>query len=107
MTVAMAGVAVIVPAAVATGLTASGASAGKPASAVKSSSMLAMAGARTATAYPDARTKLTFAARHRVAKLEVSLVRAERAARRAAARRAAKRAAELRQQRAAAAATPA
>jgi hypothetical protein len=105
ITVAMAGVTVIVPAAVVTGLTASGASAGKPASAVQSSSMLAMAGARTATAYPDVRMRLT-GARQRVAELEVKRVRAERAARRAAARRAAKRAAELRAQRAAAAATP-
>jgi hypothetical protein len=102
ITVAMAGVTVIVPAAVAAGLTASGASAGKSASAVRSSSMLAMAGARTATAHPDARMRLTGAARREVAKLEVSRVRAERAA----ARRAAKRAAELRAQRAAAAATP-
>jgi hypothetical protein len=106
ITVAMAGVTVIVPVAVATGLTASSASAGKAAFAVKSSSMVAMAGARTATAYPDARMRLVGAARHRVAKLEVSRVRAERAARRAAARRAAKRAAALRAQRAAAAAAP-
>ena len=99
ITVAMAGVTVIVPAAIATGLTASGTSAGKPASAVNSSSMLAMAGAMTATAYPDDTTRLAGAARHREAKLEVRRVRAERAAaRRAAARRA---------QRAAAAAAPA
>jgi hypothetical protein len=109
LTVAMAGVTVIVPAAVATGLTASGASAGKSASAVQSSSMLAMAGARTATT-PDAGMRLTGAAHREVAKLEVSRVhaaerRAERRAaeRRAAARRAAKRAAERRAQRAAAA----
>jgi hypothetical protein len=89
ITVAMAGVTVIVPVAVATGLTASGGSAGKSASAVSSSSMLAMAGARTATAYPDNSMRLAGAARHRVAKLEVRRVRAERAARRAAARRAA------------------
>src|SRR5215475_6835279 len=96
----MAGVTVIVPAAVATGLTASGASAGKSASAVQSSSMLAMAGARTATANPDAGMRLTGAAHREVAKLEVSRVHA--AARRAAeARRAAKR----RAQRAAAAAS--
>jgi hypothetical protein len=102
ITVATAGVAVIVPAAVAAGLTASGASAGN------SSSMLSMADARTATAQPDARMRLTGAARHEVAKLEVKRVRADRAAaRRAAARRAAKRAAERRAQRAAAAATPA
>jgi hypothetical protein len=107
ITVAMAGVTVIVPAAVAAGLTASGASAGKSASAVNSSSMLAMVGARTATAaQPDARVRLMGAARHEAAKLRASRIRAERAARRAAARRAAKRAAELRAQQAAAAATP-
>jgi hypothetical protein len=108
ITAAMAGVTVIVPAAVATGLTVSGASAGKSASAVNASSMLAMAGARTATASPDDRMRLAGAARHRVAKLEVSRVRAERAAdraaKRAAARRAAQRAAALRAQQAAAAA---
>lgn len=107
ITVAMAGVTVIVPAAVATGLTASGASAGKSASAVNASSMLAMAGGRTATTTPDDRMRLAGAARHRVAKLEVSRVRAERAADRAAARRAAQRAAARRAQRAAAAAAPA
>jgi len=48
ITVAMAGVTVIVPAAVVAGLTTSGASAGK------SSSMLAMAGVKTATAHLDA-----------------------------------------------------
>jgi len=102
ITVATAGVAVIVPAAVAAGLTVSGASAGH------SPSMLAMAGARTATAHPDARMQLIGAVRHEVAKLAVSRVRAERAAaRRAAKRQAAKRAAEGRAQQAAAAATPA
>jgi hypothetical protein len=102
ITVAMAGVTVIVPAAIVAGLTASGAAAGN------SSSMLAMAGPRTAPAHPDAGIPLTDAARHEVARLGVRHVRAERAAaRRAAARRAAKRAAELRAQRAAAAATPA
>ena len=108
ITVVMAGVTVIVPAAVAIGLTASGASAGKSASAVQSSSMLAMAGARTATASPDAGMRLTGAAHREVAKLEVSRVHAaaRRAAeRRAEARRAAKRAAERRAQRAAAAAS--
>jgi hypothetical protein len=104
ITVAMAGVTVIVPAAVAAGLTASGASAGQPASAVKSSSMLAMVDARTANAYSDDRMRLPDAARHALAKLEA---RRERAARRAAARRAEQRAAALREQRAAAAATPA
>jgi hypothetical protein len=107
ITVAMAGVTVIVPAAVAAGLTTSGASAGEPASAVKSSSMLAMAGASTANAYSDDRMRLPDAARHALAKLEARRERAERAARRAAARRAAQRAAALRAQRAAAAATPA
>jgi hypothetical protein len=107
ITVAMAGVTVIVPAAVAAGLAASGASAGKSASAVNSSSMLAMIGARTANAYSDDRMRLPDAARHALAKLEFRREQAERAARRAAARRAAKRAAALRAQRAAAAATPA
>ena len=96
ITVAMAGVTVIVPAAVAAGLTASGASAGKSVSAVNSSSMLAMIGARAANAHSDDTMRLPDAARHKLAVLEV---RRERAARRAAARRAAKRAA--------AAATPA
>jgi hypothetical protein len=100
ITVAMAGVTVIVPAAVAAGLTASGASAGKSASAVQASSMLAMAGARAANASSDDTTRLPDAARHALVKLEV---RRERAA----ARRAATRAAALRAQRAAAAATPA
>jgi len=104
ITVAMAGVTVIVPVAVAAGLTAFGGSAGKSASTVKSSSMLAMAGARTANAYSDVTTRPPDAVRHRLAVLEV---RRERAARRAAARRAARRAAALRAQRAAAAATPA
>ena len=110
ITVAMAGVTVIVPAAVATGLTASGASAGKSASAVQSSSMLAMAGVRTATASPDTGMRLTGAAHREVAKLEVRRVHAaaRAAERRAAARRAAaKRAAERRAQRAAAAAASA
>src|SRR5215470_13368515 len=53
----MAGVTVIVPAAVVAGLTTSGASAGK------SSSMLAMAGAKTAPAHPDAGIPLMDAAR--------------------------------------------
>ena len=95
----MAGVTVIVPAAVAVGLTASGASAGKSASAVKPSSMLAMVGARTANAYSDDTMRPPDATRNELAKLEFRRAQAERAARRAAARRAAKRAA--------AAATPA
>jgi hypothetical protein len=99
ITVAMAGVTVIVPAAVAAGLTASGASAGKSASTAKSSSMLAMLGARTANAYSDDRIRLPDAARHELAKLEYRREQAERAA--------ARRAAALRAQRAAAAATPA
>jgi len=107
ITVAMAGVTVIVPAEVAAGLTASGASAGKSVSAVTSSSMLAMAGARTVNAYSDDRMRLPDAARHELAKPEFRREQAERAARRAAARRAAKRAAALRAQRAAAEATPA
>ena len=101
----------IVPAAIAAGLTATGESAGK------SSSMLAMAGAQTATARLDAGIHLT-AARSDVAKLKVSQALAESAAvkraaarkaaaRLAAKRRAAKRAAELRAQQAAAAAVPA
>jgi len=107
ITVVTAGITVIVPAAIAAGLTSFGASAGN------SSSMLAMAVAKTATAHGDAGIRLTGASRREVAKLEVSRARAERtaarraAARRAAARRAAKRAAELRAQQAAAAATPA
>ena len=103
----MAGVTVIVPAAVAAGLTASGASAGKSASAVKPSSMLAMVGARTANAYSDDTMRPPDATRNELAKLEFRRAQAERAARRAAARRAAQRAAALRAQRAAAAATPA
>jgi len=103
ITVAMAGVTMIVPAAVAAGLTVSGASAGKSASAVKPSSMLAMIGARTANAYSDDRMRPPDAARHALAVLEFRREHAERAA----ARRAAKRAAALRAQRAAAAATPA
>jgi len=95
ITIAMAGVTVIVPAAVAAGLTASGASAGKSVSAVNSSSMLAMIGARAANAHSDDTMRLPDAARHKLAVLEV---RRGRAARRAAA---------LRAQRAAAAATPA
>ena len=89
----MAGVTVIVPAAVAAGLTASGASAGKSASAVKPSSMLAMVGARTANAYSDDTMRPPDATRNELAKLEFRRAQAERAARRAAARRAAKRAA--------------
>jgi hypothetical protein len=98
ITVAVAGVTVIVPAAVAAGLTASGATAGG------SSSLLDMAGsqpaARVAVAHPDAGTPLTGVARREVAKLGVSRVLAERAA----ARRKARRAARLAAQRAAAAA---
>jgi hypothetical protein len=97
ITVAMAGVTVIVPVAVVAGLTTSGATAGN------SSSLLDMAGsqpgARAAAAHPDAGIPLNGVARREVAKLGVSRVLAERAADRRAARRAAERAA-------AAAATP-
>jgi hypothetical protein len=87
ITVAMAGVTLIVPAAIATGLATSAPSAGKSATDVNSSSMLAMAGAKTATAYPEnSSARLAAAARHRVAKLEVRRVRAERAAARRAQR---------------------
>ncbi len=99
ITVAMAGITVIVPAAIVAGLTASGASAGN------SSSLTAMDGARTATpAHPDVGVPLTGVARREVATLGASRVRAERAAASQAARRAARRAAELRAQQAAAAA---
>lgn len=111
ITVAIAGITVIVPAAVATGLTASGASAGKSASAVQSSSMLAMTDVRTANAYSDETMPQPDAVRHALIKLEVRREHAaarraaERraAARRAAKRAAARRAAERRAQRAAAA----
>jgi hypothetical protein len=99
ITVAMAGITVIVPAAVAAGLTASGASAGKSAPTVTSSSMLAMAGARTANAYSDERLRAPDAVRNALAKQEFRREQADRAA--------ARRAAALRAQRAAAAATPA
>ena len=100
-TVAKAGVAVAVPAAVIAGITTSGASAGG------SPSLLAMAGsqpgARPATAHLDRGIPLAGMARREVASLRVSRVRAQRAAERAADRRAARRAAAQ----AAAAATPA
>ena len=96
ITVAVAGVTVIAPAAVAAGLTASGATAG-------SSSLLDMAGAqpaaRVVVTHPDAGIPLTGVARREVAKLGVSRVLAERAA----AHRKARRAARLAAQRAAAA----
>ena len=100
-TVAKAGVAVAVPAAVIAGITTSGASAGD------SPSLLAMAGsqpgARPATAHLDRGIPLTGVARREVASLRVTRVRAQRAAERAADRRAARRAAAQ----AAAAAAPA
>jgi hypothetical protein len=105
ITVAMAGVAVAVPAAVVAGITTSGAFAGD------SASLLAMAGsqpgARPATVHPDRGIRLTGAARREVALLEMTRVRAQRAAERAADRRAARQAAARAAVRAAAAATPA
>jgi hypothetical protein len=107
----MAGVTVIVPAAVAAGIaTSSG-------SAPRASSLLAMTGARpggqpatgTALARPDVGKPLTGAARREVGALSARRALAELAAKRAADRRAARRAAERRaaQQAAAqAAATP-
>jgi len=100
-TVAKAGVAVAVPAAVIAGITTSGASAGD------SASLLAMAGsqpsARPATAHLDRGIRLAGVARGEVASLAATRLRARRAAERAADRRAARRAAT----RAAAASTPA
>ena len=104
ITLAVAGVTVIVPAAVAAGITTSGASAGS------SPSRLAMAGppagARTATGRPDPGIPLTDAARREVGSLGVHRVRAQRAAERAADRRAARRAAAPAAAKAAAAAAP-
>jgi hypothetical protein len=104
ITVAVAGITVIVPAAVVAGITTSGAAAGD------SSSLLAMAGSKpgttTAAAHPDLGIPLTGAARREVAKLGVSQVLAQSAAERAADRRAARRAARLAAARAAAAAAP-
>jgi len=91
ITIATAGVAVAVPAAVFAGIATSGASAGDPAS------LLAMAGsqpgARPATAHLDRGEPLTGVARREVASLGATRVRAQRAAERAADRRAARRAA--------------
>jgi len=104
-TVAKAGVAVAVPAAVIAGVTTSGASAGD------SASLLAMAGsqpaARPSAAHPDRGIRLTGAARREVASLGAARARARRAAERAADRRAARRAAARAAAQAAAAATPA
>ena len=104
ITLAVAGVTVIVPAAVVAGITTSGASAGS------SPSRLAMAGppagARTATGRPDPGIPLTDAARREVGSLGVHRVRAQRAAERAADRRAARRAAVRAAAQAAAAAAP-
>ena len=105
ITVAMAGVAVAVPAAVAAGITTSGASAGD------STSLLTMAGsqpgARHAVAHPDRGIQLAGVARREIASLGATRVRAQRAAERAADRRAARRAAARAAAQAAAAATPA
>jgi hypothetical protein len=102
ITLAMAGVTVIVPAAVAAGLTTSG-------GAGNSSSLLAMDQSRPdvniTSAHFDRGVPLTGAARHEVATLAVSRVRAEQAADRLAARRAARLAARRAAARAAAAAT--
>jgi hypothetical protein len=102
ITVAVAGVTVVVPAAVAAGLTASGATAGG------SSSLLDMTGSQPAAmivvAHPDTGIPLTSAARREVAKLAVSQVLAQRAADRQAARQAARRAARRAAERAATAA---
>jgi hypothetical protein len=108
ITVAMAGVTVIVPAAVVAGIATSGVSAGS------SPSLLAKAGsqpgAKTASAYPDPGIPLVGAARE-VAMLGVRRARAQQAAERAADRRAARRSAARRAAaraaaQAAAAATP-
>jgi hypothetical protein len=101
-TAVKAGVAVAIPAAVAVGITTSGASAGD------SASMLAKAGPQpsarpTIVAHPDRGIPLAGVARGEVASLGARRFRAKRAAERAADRRADRRAAE----RAAAAATPA
>jgi hypothetical protein len=104
-TLAKAGVAVAVPAAVVAGLTTSGAPAGD------SASMLAMAGTQPGTrppvAHPDRGMQLTGVARREIASLEATRARAQRAAERAAHRRAARRAAARAAAQAAAAATPA
>lgn len=108
ITVAMAGITVIAPAAVAAGLSASGASAGS------SPSMLAMARANpghpAAGTNPDAGIPVTGAARRVVATLGVSQVQAKLAAaktaEKAADRRAAHRAAQRAAQAAAEAAPP-
>jgi hypothetical protein len=103
-TVAKAGVAVAVPAAVIAGITTSGASAGG------SASLLAMAGSQPSTrhtvASPDRGIRLTGVARREVASLGATRVRAQRAAERAADRRAARRRAAARAAAQAAAAAP-
>jgi hypothetical protein len=105
ISVATAGVAVAVPAAVFAGIATSGASAGD------SASLLAMAGsqpgARPAAAHLDRGEPLTGVARREVASLGATRVRAQRAAERTADRRAARRAAAHAAAQAAAAATPA
>jgi hypothetical protein len=95
ITVAMAGVTIIVPAAVAAGVAASGGSSGAGG---HGSSLLAMAGSHAAAASGpatlDVGTPMTGAARHEVAALGVRQAIAERAAEKAADRRAARRAAQ-------------
>ncbi len=104
ITLAMAGVGVIVPVAVIAGITTSGADAGN------SSSLLAMDGARPGTkatsVHLDTGVRLAGAARHEVARLGASRVLAERAADRRADRRAARLAAARAAARAAAAPSP-
>jgi hypothetical protein len=94
ITVAVAGVTIIVPAAVAASVATSGGSAGH------GSSLMAMAGshpaARSGPAHLDAGIPMTDAARGEVGKLGVERVVAQRAAEQAADRRAAKRAAARR-----------
>jgi hypothetical protein len=103
ITVAMAGVTVVVPAAVIAGITSSGAAGG-------SSALLAKAGPQPAARIPaghlDLGMPMADAARREVATLGVSRVRAQRAAERATDRRAARRAAARAAAQAAAAATP-
>jgi hypothetical protein len=99
ITVAMAGVTVIAPAAVVAGITSADTAGGPPA-------LLAKAGPQPSASIPvghlDVGIPMAYAARREVASLGVSQVRAQRAAERAADRRAARRAAAQ----AAVAATP-
>jgi hypothetical protein len=104
ITVAVAGVTIIVPAAVAASVATSGGSAGH------GSSLMAMAGshpaARSGPVHLDAGIPMTDAARGEVGKLGVERVVTQRAAEQAADRRAAKRAAARRAADRQAAATP-